>query len=1372
MLFLDRIPNNTLVKTICYPTKPPKIDRDVLFLIPTATPEEFFTITDIFLNNKTNCRLKLPKCTYIPYKESIYNNATKRILNNKNYQNDIRERKDRGYLKVSYIPSVLADYNGFIDVSRIIEATINTKFTVANTTRFWENLILDRGFIQKNKFLVFTKDNMKVKLASISSVTTSLGMNSKNLYINFMYNMKYHYDKMKKLLVDNKFDIIFTDYSWSLRINHKELPAEPKEFFTELFTNLRRMNTGVFIDDEGNSDEDVFIDEPVVIEDDNENEKLLKAVEKLQDLEIVNEEEATKLNKEITDDAVDKTPGRRDKGLEYAIKVNEIINKSKEDSLPKYSEKMKKLRKRNESIKEKQLDEVMAELEKNEMELITPKKVASNTESFSEFKIENMDKEYEKTAKKTRMDVGDNMSNAATPLFMSGYKEKEDNSADTKSKVVSYTFTDPNSNNTHSFTVRVPELRDGKFLHINGSDKVLIRQKMALPIIKIKDNVLFTSYYGKMFFDVSRGNISKSVAKVKRYIRYIRKNHTSSELNDNFDFTPAFFFCDKSNYLSNELLEISRYFTNIQIGANYITFNNCRNTVSDKNTRGLIAEIDNRKYFATVNHEIEDEDGKVLDIVDLFTALFHDHYSNEMFGIWETIYKKKENTVSAYSTCMLMKVQTPILMILLHAMNENLYDLLEVLKSEYKLEYSITPFDTKKPAKLYNEYEGDRFLFSNFVLDVKYNNLSNRILLEYLNNLDLTQYDSLKLEGIIDATYPSRHVMNMENYKDFFIDNVATAQILEDLGIPTDYAGAILYCNNLLIQYDRSISEISLVNERMPSNAEIIHGVLYKEMANAMVDYSNKVKRGSKSAQFSVERDAVIKTLLTLPNMEESSKLNPIQHVDKTYTISNKGISGVNEERAYTLPKRKWDDSFFGVMSDVSPFTKASGISRHLAINPNIVDNKGYFKSKTADEVKDSEIMSISEAMAPFSQKHDSAPRLAMLMSQMNHTVSVHGAEPALVTYGMDETISQIETDFNHKMEDDGTIIDFNDRYIKVVYDNIKDESGNPKMVVFAIDKIERNAAKAKYILNSMQINPKINLKKGAKLKRNTVIAYNKEFYTASDNDIIYKPGPIAWVAITNHQSSYEDATVMNTSLAKKLGTTNLKRIAVKLNPRYKIAEYAKMGPIKSGDTIIKYSEDTGSDYYNKNLDMELLDDFLMKNKKSNYRGNVRDVYIYYKLTQDEYDNIDPSIKSFMNYVEKYYNSRYNNNTIAYGIENYEKNRNTDHITKFSGSKKSKVNGDSVDNGEILIEFFIETETPFSIGDKLIFSASALKGVCSKIIPDEDSPYGATTKRRVDAILSTYSPSKRMVTSFFMNGLLNACMLEINKHIKENILKL
>lgn len=1377
MIFLNKVDSMSITKTICYPDKKHRLDRGTYFILPCVNEQDFLYLIDRFINLKSNLRLRLPKMMYVPYMMQLrYRSGIKKWVN-KGYQADVKSYKNRGFIKAGYMPSSLGDYNGFIDTTKIIKETLDKGYTMAGSFYFWENILKNRieGDNYDTRYLVFTPEIMKVRLGSIATVVAKNGLNAQNMYLNFLYNLRFHFNEMKAILKENDINILFTDWNWTIRVNSSDLDKGDKEFFKELMLSLRRLKTGIVIDDEVNDEEPnengiVFEDEDAIeevssIQDEESvvDEELINTIEKLSEKEDISEVKDTQ-DKLIEIETSNDTKEVKEKKADQAVsELVQILEESRRKELPAPSDRLKAVVRRQSSLQQKNIIKIESELEKAELGKID-KKVVSTEREFGEFKIENMNAQYEKTARKTRVEIGDNLNKAKIPLFLSNYKEKQDTAKDTSSNVVSYTFTSPDdAKKTHSFTVRVPKLRDGKYLYLNGSDKVVVRQKMSLPVIHMKDRVLFTSYFGKMFFTIARGNVTKTEGKIRRYIKNIRKNFSSVELSDYFDFVPAYFENVKSNRLSNELLELSRYFNKVKFESEYIDLNH---------DAKYLAYVDGRTYKITQNDEIEDDKGNTILFIELFNKIMNKD-QNKIFDMWHPIYKKKESTIMSYSNVLLLGRDTPLILVVLHALDENLLTLLEKLKNDYQLEYYITP-DTngKRAPKRYNEYEGDRFLFDGFSLDVKFKNESNRLLLEYLHQVDLTGYKSLNLEGLCDSLFNSRHIMNMENYEDFFIDNVATKQVMEDMGIPTDYPDALLYCNSLLVHYDREVKEVSLENERMPPVSEIINGVLYKEMTKSMIDYSNKVKKGSKSANLSVDRDAVIKAMLTLPNVEESSKLNVIQHVDKNYTISNKGVSGVNEERAYTEEKVRWDESFYGIMSDVSPFTKQSGVSKHLAVNPNITDMKGYFKPKKPEDTKDNEIMSVAESLAPFAQKHDSAARLGMMMSQFNHTVNVKGAEPSLVTYGMDENIAGIDTDFNHKMQDDGKVVAINERFVKVVYNNLKDEKGEPLQEVFSISKIERNAAKAKYILNDMVLNPNLNIKVGKNLRKGDVVAYNKDFYNTDGVDISYKPGPIALVAITNNQSSFEDATVMNRSLANKLGTTNLKRIAVKIGPRSNLAEFAKIGPIAPGDVIARYSEDTGSDSYNFDLDISLLEDYLLRTKKSHYRGKIRDIYISYKLTKEELANLHPSISKLFNYVEKYYNSNYNTRVMGSGLEEFQKSRNTEFITAYSGNKKAKVNGDSVDKSQILIEFFVEVETPFSIGDKLIFGSSALKGVCSKIVPDELSPYGATTKRKVDIILSTLSPSARMIYSFFLVSLLTAGMQEVNKHIKEKILNI
>ena len=1385
MIYLDQIASYNIAKSVCYPRLVNRLDRGHAFIYPNTNEQEFLKGINVFMENNSNFRIRFPKAMWVPATVKLYYNNTQRKFMNKNYNDDVKERKALGFTKVNKIPEMLGDFNTYMDVSSIIESTTKVEYTTTHSVKFWMNILDRRGIIDKKFYLIFTPNNMKCKLMNISSVTTRNGLNAKNMYMNFLYNMRYHFEDMKKLLVDNDIDIILTDYRWTFIVKNKDL-SDLKSFTTDFFNVAKLLKTGIeIVEDDSLKSVEEFIDssEEVQIDDrdsvDIREDELIKVSEKIESkLDAIDKNGATSdINDVVKSSNHEDKKTREEMQLELAIKMAEMLK----SSVPKVShvnkERLGKVQRRYAEITKKNLSEITAQLEKDEKELVERKKMTGKSDKMNTVGVYGFDEQYEKYhAKKARVGVGENFTNATVPLYMSKYKERQDiTSKDTKAKIINYTFQSPNNTTeSHSFTIRVPELRDGKFLHINGSDKVMVRQKMSLPIIKLNDQVLFTSYFGKMFIKRTNGNLTRRSGKVKRFIKAIRKRYKLSDLKDIYTFVPAYYEASKNNIFGPEMLELSRYISEIRIDSkNYMNLNGT-SSIGGAPRDFKIGEIDGNDYFATINDEVVDKNGASYSLDEFITNLLS-HTNDKTRKDWEDISSKKDNSVLSHTDIVILAKSTPLVLVVLNAYKDSLLELLKELKKNYNLEYTITAKNgDKKPKRLYSNDDGTQLEFSDFVVDIKYNNVPNRMLLNPLEDYDFTNYHNLIVDGLLDKDYDSRHIMNIENYRDFFIDTVATKKVLEDMGIPTNYPETLLYANSLLTINDRTIPITSLKNERMPSNSEIIHGVLYKEASKAYIDYSNKTKRGSKTASFSMERDIVLKELLTLPNVEESSKLNPAQHIDKLYTISGKGVNGVNEDRAYTLARRKWDESFYGIMSDVSPYTKSTGVSMHLAMNPNINNINGYFDSKTAATIEnESETMAISEVLAPLAQKHDSSNRTAMLMSQTNHITGTDHSVPPLVTYGMEENVVNMDTDFAHQAREDCIILEKNERFIKVQYPSLLNDEGIPEVEVFNLSNIERNSAKAKYILNDMVLNKSINTKVGAKLKKGTIIAYNKIFYeNDGTGDISFKAGPMAFVALTNSQMSHEDATVISATLAKKLSSNTVKRIAVKISPYNKIVEYAKFGPITPGEYIIRYSEDTGSDFYNQKIDASKLEDYLLKNRKCNYNGNLRDIYIYTHLTKEEMNNMDPSIANLIKDVEKYYNTHYNTKSFENGLPNYEKNRVVEHVTHFTGSRKAKINGDSIQKGQILLEFYVETEQMFTIGDKLTAGSSALKGVCSKILPDNLAPYTEKTHRRIDMILSTYSPAARMVMSCFYVSLLNACVMNINNHIRKEILKM
>ena len=1402
MIFLSKLNNMTLCRAVCYPDDMPRLNRNTAIIMPTDDEEVFLDILDKLKYNRSRLRIKGINYMYVP-KYYNFKAGIKTIrFHQDHFLDKVKELKVRSHTVATNTTTNIRNYNVVFNytpiAAHLLDPSVN--YTSVSSRTVWDALLNYQDIEHLHKYILFTPEITKINVKNKALIKMS-SYKVRNLYIRFLYQLIYHYDTFVSFLRNNNIALLFTDHRFSFKVDFNDSEFETnypdkEDFFKALFMNLKRMQMGLPVEDEdvdleevinkhkeikeeiaSNDEGDKTIDDTTVTKTMAIVDAFKKSNSALKDeIEEVADEVTTTIDT-VEDNTEESKPAekevkenKKEKVLkEKIIKIQNIVTKDqkREVSVPT---RLVDVKKKQDEIMNDNLVEVLAKLENMAESMITPDVIKENS-SFGTFSINKLDEQYEAIAKKDRLAVAESLNKTSVPLYLTGYKDKQNmDSKDTYTRKVQMTFESPyNSKEKHTFTMNIPELRDGKFLHINGSDKVMIRQKMALPIIKLDDGVVITSYYGKLFLSLTTGNLSKSVARIKSFIKLMRKKFPQNYLKKWFSFIPAYYVAKDENFLGPELLEISRFMTYCKIDEN--------NYIDLGTSSPVVGKINGEIYKANQSEDrvTNSVDGSQLTTLEFFHKILSRLETEDppLYKLWMD---KATGTVSkniSYS-----KVDkwpggsTPTIFMVMHAFGDNLLEILELLKKDYNLVYEVVPFDgEKKPKSEFLGDDADRFLFGNFALDVIYSNVSNRHLLQPLHDVDLTQWDSLMLDGFSNTvTTSSNVVMAMETYEDLFLDPI-TIKVMEDCGMPNNYGEALIYANNLLQNYDRTVSEISLKNERMPSNSEIIQGAMYACLAKEYRDYSIKVKRGSKMASFSVQQDAVITYLSTLPNVEESSKINAIQHVDKMYTISNKGISGINNSRSYTVIKRKWDKTFYGVMSDVSPYGPATGVTKHLAINPNIKDVRGYFISKDPTETRDDELMAVSEALRPFTQKHDSSPRTAMSMMQSNHLMGTEGSEPAYVTYGMDETMSYLDSDFAKRLKDDGEILSINDRFMKIRYNNLKNEDGTFVEEVIDLDVIERNSAKAFFTPNKMVINSKYrNAKPGTKIKKDEIIAYNSNYYAEAGDDIIFKSGPIVNIALMNTQYAYEDATVMTESLAKKLQTKVLKRIAVKLNPRNQIKEVRTLlGPIAGGDVLIKVSEDSGSSFLNSAYDLSALEDRLLKVEKSNYNGILRDIYVYYKLTTKEEEEMDPTIKEFMKKVDSFYKRKYDGVNLAKNLPAYEKNRVIDHVTKFTDNRKNTINGDLVNKGEILVEFFIEVNQNFSSGDKITIGNTALKGVGSKILTDDQAPIGVETGKKYDLILSTYGPLSRMIYSSFLVGPLTAAMQKINENILDII---
>jgi hypothetical protein len=121
-----------------------------------------------------------------------------------------------------------------------------------------------------------------------------------------------------------------------------------------------------------------------------------------------------------------------------------------------------------------------------------------------------------------------------------------------------------------------------------------------------------------------------------------------------------------------------------------------------------------------------------------------------------------------------------------------------------------------------------------------------------------------------------------------------------------------------------------------------------------------------KRAGISIKRSAVIDLIFKDPMTSDLSYNSAIQEVETANTVSFKGLSGMNSDRAYGLDKRTYDETMLNKLSMSTGFASNVGISRQATIDMDIEGRRGYIKNSGEDEMSVTKTFSMAEALTPF----------------------------------------------------------------------------------------------------------------------------------------------------------------------------------------------------------------------------------------------------------------------------------------------------------------------------------------------------------------------------------------------------------------------
>lgn len=1062
-------------------------------------------------------------------------------------------------------------------------------------------------------------------------------------------------------------------------------------------------------------------------------------------VEMINESKVEKLKEDITDieiSAAEASPKGREKDYFKILEDDSIPDEDKGVEILEthnYTELKKtietpeitKLRKNIVKKYGRPVDEIVADVKEHKLPIQEFKNVSDPETSYNRSTLYQFNEGYkEKIAKQEFENILASPMKLTYPVMLQNYDVKDISDREQHVKEVTATYeTFDGTPLELKFDVPITDEHGRMFL--GGSWKHLSLQNAAKPVTKSDETVIITTDYSKTIINMSgkyasmRMKMAASTYKAFDKDVKIMKVKTTDELGD-------FIY---NNQVSYNLLHLNRQFNGCINADMNLDF---RGLGIDENNNGLtlLGHFHNKPVHHNPATDKAIYDGKEFDTIDFITSCIRS-VDPEKFDA--SVVKSVTTSGINTPTARIMNKNIPVILLLCIAMP--IKDLLDKLVAENGLEYKTIKNGTQQVDKLKNNDKFGVIRLRDYTIVLKYNNILNEILLTYLTTIDLSKYDAFDITNIMeDFAGNANTALYIENFIEFFI-GPETERICKMYNIPSDFVGIFIYACSLFTSYI-TFKKNDARNYRLMGQDEVINRVIYDVISKELSANAARMKRGSR-AKINIPRDAVIARLQALPNMSEANQLSPFRETLNHHMVSLKGHNGINEPRAFTLDVRAFNKNNIGTETTSTPYSGTAGVIKYLPMNPVIEDLTGQYESHdTPNGLGAAQYSSFVESYVPY-LSHDHINRTIMVSGQFNHIKPIEGADPMLVSCHADENAIYNTPSFSYIAKDKGKIVSVTDQFCKIKYEN-------GDIDVISLENINRNSDKGYYLKNDFILNDKY--KVGSSVRKGDVVAYSKNFYKKKPNGQIgLCAGALVWVLFCDSQYVWEDSCLIFSDLSEKLSSRVIKRIArvVDLNTEVRDWNVNIGSNVNPNDILFKYKVLTDDETINELF--ANAESLSLKEVDAHYKGKIVDIRIYWRKAQNV--EISPSIKKFMKAVDDIQRVQCHMTELEDVTDKFTKSLYDRRPTMLTKNKFSKINGDRIDNGQMLIEYSIEIVDKLGPGDKIV-TDRALKGEPTTMFDKSLRPEGVISGRRPSLLSATLGYAKRMTQGMSLHGML------------------
>lgn len=590
-----------------------------------------------------------------------------------------------------------------------------------------------------------------------------------------------------------------------------------------------------------------------------------------------------------------------------------------------------------------------------------------------------------------------------------------------------------------------------------------------------------------------------------------------------------------------------------------------------------------------------------------------------------------------------------------------------------------------------------------------------------LKNYSVYKFDSR-------AVYPAvleqrkitiRYIREMDLLDDMFVDPI-TEDLLTEMKEPTTFRGLLIRSSELLMT-DYHPNPLNMDYQTI-RGYERVAGAIYSEMVMAVREQRRSL--GRSSSQISLNPLAVWKRVTGDPAVKIVEDINPVNNAKEAEAVTFSGVGG-RSGRTMNAASRIFDESDKGVISEATSDSSDVAINTYMVSNPSFNSVRGTTTRKADAQLSSTTLLSTSASLAVGSDTDD-PKRINFISIQNSHTVACDGYATLPVRTGAEQAIShRVGAGYCNIAEEDGVIESIVDGVGGVL------RYKNGTALGFTLGR-RFGKAGGQTIPHEMATTFKV----GDKVKAGEVVSYNSGWFEPdyfNKNQVLYKAGTIATVALVETKQTHEDACTITEKFSRKLGTKLTKVKKVRLEFQDVLTDLVKIGQEVDFETpLVLIQDEMTANMGAFSADtIATLASMSQQAPAAKVRGVVEKIEVFYHGSKDD---MSPSVRALANYGDKMLQAQA---------------KATD-APVFTGStdESYRVDGDPLLPGTMCVVFYITDHVTAGIADKVVF-ASQMKSIISEV-----ADYEVVTESgiEVDAFFGAYSIFKRIVNSPFSIG--------------------